>query len=128
MKKWGNFKLLIVEDDVTAAKLIESALEDTGIKLSHATTGLEALRIFRKDPKFDIIIMDMRLPEMDGYETTRRIKEIRPDIPIIAQTAYAFSEDRNKCLKAGCDEYMTKPIIESELIMMLERFLEKKGD
>lgn len=124
--KWPDFHILVVEDDLTCLILIDEMLADTGIKISHAVTGLEAVKACRKDQSIDLVLMDMRLPEIDGYEATRRIKELRPQLPIIAQTAHALSEDRQKCLQAGCNEYITKPINQDNLFDMIDLFLSKR--
>lgn len=98
-------------------------LEETGIKVTHATTGLEAVKLCRKDISLDIVLMDMRLPEIDGYEATKRIKEFRSELPIIAQTAHALNEDRKKCLSAGCIDYLTKPINQDLLFNTIGKYL-----
>ncbi len=126
-KNWNEFKLLVVEDDIITVELIRNILIETGIEITHASTGLEALKLIRRNYKPDIILMDMRLPEMDGYETTRRIKEIYSNVPIIAQTAHALTEDRNKCLAAGCDEYITKPFTEEAILKIISHFIEKNS-
>jgi PAS domain S-box-containing protein len=120
---WNTRHILIVDDDVTCLSLLDEMLEDTGIQISHAVTGLEAVKHCRKDLTIDIVLMDMRLPEMDGYEATRRIKENRPELAIIAQTAHALSEDRKKCLTAGCNNYITKPINQDTLFDMVSIYL-----
>jgi CheY-like chemotaxis protein len=122
-----KFKLLIVEDDIISASLVKSILEPTEIQIVHTITGLEAVKLIKKGYKPDIILMDMRLPEMDGYEATRIIKEIYPTLPIIAQTAFGMTEDREKCLNAGCNDYLTKPLSEESLIKIFEKFLYSKG-
>ncbi len=124
---WQKYHILVVEDDMACLALINELLEETKIKISNAITGLEAVKICRKDSSINIILMDMRLPEMDGYEATQRIKEFRPDIPIIAQTAHALSDDRKKCISAGCDDYLTKPIIQNILFDVISKyFIETK--
>jgi len=122
---WTNFHILVVEDDMACLALINELLEETKIKISNAMTGLEAVKICRKDNSVDFVLMDMRLPEMDGYEATQRIKEFRPNLPIVAQTAHALSDDRKKCLAAGCDEYLTKPIIQNKLFDTISKYMVK---
>ena len=78
------------------------------------------------DNKVDLIFMDIKMPEMDGYEATKQIKRIDPGIPIIAQTAFAFSNERNYILQSGCDMYMTKPIDYNDLYKALKIFLVSK--
>lgn len=114
--KWEDKHILLVEDDVTSAMLIQALLEDVPVKITHVVTGIEAVKTCKKDESIDLVLMDMRLPEMDGFEATRLIKQFKPELPIIAQTAHAFSEDKGKCMAAGCDNYLTKPMQQDELI------------
>ncbi|MCX7985906.1 MAG: response regulator [Bacteroidales bacterium] len=123
MPDLSKYKLLIVEDDIVSVELVKTILSDTGIQFFLATTGLEAVKMVKKGFRPDVILMDMRLPEMDGYQATRIIKEIYPDIPIIAQTAFAMTEDRQKCLAVGCNEYITKPYNERTLLKLIATFL-----
>ncbi|HOK97837.1 MAG TPA: response regulator [Bacteroidales bacterium] len=126
MPDLSKYTLLIVEDDVVSVELVKSILVDTGIRIEHVLTGLEAVKLVKRGFKPDVILMDMRLPEMDGYQATQIIKGIHGDIPIIAQTAFAMTEDRQKCMAAGCDEYITKPYDETMLLKLLTDFLQRK--
>ncbi|RLD51519.1 MAG: response regulator, partial [Bacteroidetes bacterium] len=85
------------------------------IQITRAATGLAAVNLCRENT-FNLILMDIQLHEMDGLAATKLIKQSNPDIPIIAQTAYAMSGEREKCIKAGCDDYISKPINISELL------------
>ncbi len=105
-----KLKILIVEDEETADMYLSIVLENIGKEILHATTGIEAIDICRKDPDIDLIMMDIKMPEMDGYEATRKIREFNKDVIIIAQTAYALVGDREKSLEAGCDDHISKPI------------------
>lgn len=107
---WSRYHILIVEDDILSFELVKELLKNTKIRITHAITGLEAVKFCRKDSTFDLILMDMRLPELDGYQATTKIKEFRPDLVVIANTAHALYEDEKKCKDAGCDFYITKPI------------------
>ena len=113
--KWGKIKLLIVEDDDQGFFFFEKVLKNTGVQITRAATGLAAVNLC-KENTFNLILMDIQLPEMDGLAATKLIKQSNPDIPIIAQTAYALSGEKEKCLKAGCDDYISKPINISELL------------
>ena len=120
--EWSGKNLLIVEDDDQGFFFFEKVLKNTGIKITRAITGLSAVNQFQEN-NFDIILMDIQLPEMDGLEATKLIKKSNPEIPIIAQTAYALSGEREKCLQAGCDDYISKPIDISELLGKMDGLL-----
>lgn len=114
---------LVVEDTQSNKALIHTFLSKTGAHLIHASNGLEALEAIENHPHIELVLMDIRLPLMNGYTATRMIKKMKPDLPVIAQTAYAMESDRLACLEAGCDEFLVKPFKKSELIMMVNKFL-----
>jgi PAS domain S-box-containing protein len=107
--------ILVVEDTPSNYIFIEAVLMDTGANLVWAKTGKEALH-FAETQHFDIILMDIALPDISGYEVTRAILRSQPSIPIIAQTAFASASEKDKCLEAGCIDYLAKPIREKQLI------------
>ena len=84
-----------------------------------AKTGLEAVKMCREHPDIDLVLMDIKIPEIDGYEATRRIREFNKDVFIVAQTAFAQSGDEEKGIGAGCNHYITKPINKEELLKTL---------
>jgi PAS domain S-box-containing protein len=114
--------VLIAEDDDTNYLYLETALAKTNIRILRASDGIEALEICKNDHDIHFVLMDIKLPLMDGYEATRKIKQVKPDLPIIAQTAYAMNEDRKKALDAGCDDYISKPIRLTELMSLIEKY------
>lgn len=119
-----NKGVLVVEDNLSNFEFIKAVLSRTKAKLFWADTGVKAVEIFRKKRKYiHLVLMDIQIPEMDGYEATRLMKKMRPDIPIIAQTAFAMSRDKEKSLDAGCDDYISKPIKPSDLLNMLAKYL-----
>ena len=118
--------VLVVEDDEVNYLFLETLLSRSKIKTIRALNGLEAVELCQKNHDINLVLMDIKLPFMNGFEATRRIKEQNPDLPVIAQTAYAMQEDRNKAIEAGCDGYISKPIITAELLKMIEEFSEKK--
>jgi CheY-like chemotaxis protein len=120
---WEQKKILIAEDEETNYLFIEAILEDTRAKLIWARNGAEAVEFFNKYNDIDLILMDIKMPEMDGLTATKKIRQICSTVPIIAQTAYAMSEDKNKCLNAGCDDYLTKPINHKLLLSTIDKFL-----
>lgn len=112
---------LIAEDNETSFILLRTIMTDKGYEVIHAKNGMEAVEFAHSRDDIDVILMDIRMPVMDGMEATRQIKSFRPDIPIIGQTAYAFSNEREEIIKSGCDFYITKPIDLDELMSILNR-------
>lgn len=106
-----NFKkILIAEDDEMSYILLCELLNEVNADIIRAGNGAEAVELFRNDPGINLVLMDLKLPVMDGIEATSRIKKINPDIPVIVQSAYAGQDEIEKSFKAGCDDYITKPI------------------
>ncbi|MFW5819870.1 MAG: PAS domain S-box protein [Bacteroidota bacterium] len=124
--RWENLNILVVEDNLVSYKLLEISLSKTGCKTFHAENGIDAIEIVKAHPEIDIVLMDIQLPLMNGYEATREIKKIRPDLPVIAQTANAMDSDRAKCMEAGCSDYVTKPIVLKNLLPKIEDFIKEK--
>jgi len=115
---WKNKVILVVEDDEVNYQFIEALLEKTQVQLLHAENGNQALELCKTINKIDLILMDIKLPERNGYQITREIKSFRNEIPIIAQTAFQVNEVRKKCLDAGCEDVISKPV-EIELILQI---------
>ncbi len=113
---WKNKVILVVEDDAVNYQFVEALLEKTQVQLLHAENGEQAMELCKTINKIDLILMDIKLPDKNGYEITREIKQLRKDIPIIAQTAFAILEVRDKCISCGCEDVISKPI-EIELFM-----------
>ena len=122
---WGNYLVLIVEDDDISFSYMNKILEKTGISIIRATKGYDAIDICGKNKNIDLILMDIQLPGISGYEATRKIREFLPDIPIIAQTAHALAEDKKKSMQAGCNSFITKPIKRLVLLRTLEKYFKK---
>lgn len=120
---WGGKRVLIVEDDEMSLIYLREVLKSTQIEVTFAKNGVQAVEMVQSDPAIDIILMDIKLPEMDGFEATRQIKKLRPEIPVIAQTAYAMADDEQKSLEVGCDEYISKPINRRKLLETMESFI-----
>jgi len=116
----SNVRVLFAEDAPVNQTLIATVLEKSGATVTLAANGIIALATALAE-QFDVILMDMQMPEMDGYEATRRLREAGYRRPIIALTANALAEDRNKCLSVGCDDYLAKPIDRSRLIATVAR-------
>ena len=120
---WKDKKILIVEDEEINSMFFDAALSKTDSKLIWAKNGKEAVDLIHNSNDIDVILMDIRLPVMDGCEATRRIKKANKEIPIIAQTAYALEGDKERILEAGCDEYLAKPIQFEELLETIDKYL-----
>jgi len=120
---WSNYTILIVEDDVSSTFYLKEVLKDTGVNICHAPDGERAIDICKSDEPIHLILMDIRMPGMNGYEAARIIRMMRPDIPIIAQTANAFYETRALCEEAGCIGFLTKPTDSVELLRVISDFL-----
>ena len=122
---WTNKTILIVEDDNNNHIYIEELFSLTKVKIINAWDGEEAIDCIKKFPEISLVLMDIKMPGMDGYITTSLIKQIRPELPIIAQTAYALTDDRKKALNSGCDDYITKPINKDILFQKVNNYLSK---
>ncbi|MFO7658381.1 MAG: PAS domain S-box protein [Bacteroidales bacterium] len=116
--------VLVVEDDLYNSQYLKEVLRKTGLKLLFASYGKDAVEAAMKY-KIDLILMDIRLPDIDGYMVTREIKKLRKEIKIIAQTAYAAPGDDKKAFEAGCDDYISKPINKNQLISKIKAQLLK---
>ncbi len=115
--------ILIAEDEHNNYKLMAELLSPLNAELVHAVNGKEAVDFCSINANVDLILMDIKMPVMDGYDATREIKKIYPDLPVIAVTAYAFESDREKAFQSGCNEYLSKPLRRAELIETVSRFL-----
>ena len=121
--RWDDKVILIVEDNDLNSKLLLKMMEPTGARVIIAKDGKPAIEECRTNSEIDLVLMDIQMPEMDGYEATRTIKDIRPEIPIIAQTAYAMADERDKIISAGCNDYLPKPIRQKDLFRLLSKYL-----
>ncbi len=117
-----KLKILIVEDDETSEILLRKTIHKFSKEILVSRTGLEAIKVNQSNPDIDLILMDIRLPEMGGYEATRQIRLFNKKVVIIAQTAFGFSGDRKKALEAGCDDYIAKPIDTHELQLLIQKY------
>src|SRR5690606_35476337 len=117
-------RVLLVEDNVINQQVARELLEQAGIVVRIAGNGMEAVRAVEAEP-FDVLLMDLQMPIMDGYEATRRIRAmpLPQPLPIIAKLAHAISGYRDRCLAAGMDDYLTKPIDPARLLSMLGQWV-----
>ena len=117
-----SLKILIAEDDEPSELLLSAALKGIGREVITVRTGVEAVEAGRKNPDIDLILMDIRMPEMDGYEATRKIREFNKKVIIIAQTAFALIGDGEKAIEAGCDDYISKPVGVKKLLELIGKY------
>lgn len=126
---WENKSIVIAEDLDMNFRLLELTLKKTKINILRAKNGKEAVNFVHEKlngtKQIDAILMDIQMPEMSGLEATISIKKIFPQLPIIAQTAYALSDEKEKSYEAGCDDYISKPINRLELLSKLEKYLKE---
>ena len=116
--------ILIAEDVESNYLYLNAVLSKINAQILWAKNGQEAVDLFRKQKNVDLILMDLQMPEMNGYEATQIIKAEDPSIPIIAQTAFAMSDDREKAIEAGCDDYLAKPIKSKDLLNLVEKYIQ----
>ena len=122
-----NCTLLIAEDDATSYYLMEEMLINQGFNLLRAKNGKEAVEMVNKNQHIDLILMDVKMPVMDGYQATAKIREKWPDIPVIAQTAFASSNDEIRALEAGADDFLSKPIDKNMLLAKINDILSQEN-
>ncbi|MBE0654836.1 MAG: response regulator, partial [Bacteroidales bacterium] len=121
---WKDKLILIVEDEDINYKFLEAVLQKTQVQILRARNGQEAVELCRKISQIDLVLMDIKLPVMSGYEAAVEIKKIRRDLPIIAQTAFSGQDEILKCQRAGCEDYLIKPIDINILVKKInEQFL-----
>lgn len=118
-------KILIVEDEEYSGQLIALLTRKFAKEIITTSNGEEAVEICRNNPDLDLILMDIQMPDMDGYEATQLIREFNAKVVIIAQTAYALSGDREKSMEAGCTDYLSKPIKRENLKEMIQKYFGK---
>jgi CheY-like chemotaxis protein len=118
----SKLKILIADDDIISRKLILKSVNQFGKELVEAKTGREAIERFKENPDIDLILIDVQMPDMNGYEATKEIRELNKDVIIITQSAFGLNGDREKALLAGSNDYITKPIDKTELVVMLSKY------
>ena len=115
--------VLIAEDEESNYLLMKEQLTSLNVNVVHVINGKEAVDICAADKKIDLVLMDIKMPVMDGFEATKKIRNFLPDLPIIATTAYAFETDREKALSIGCSDYISKPIGKDVLLEVVNKYL-----
>ena len=120
---WSSKKCLLVDDNKDVLIYLNRILTDTGVAIITARSGFEALAIIKANPDIDVVLLDMQMPEMNGIEATKEIRKIRKNLPIIAQTAFIFEDDKDIILEAGCDACLIKPIRREHLLTVMSSFV-----
>jgi CheY-like chemotaxis protein len=120
---WKGKKVLIVEDDPAGSFLLSEILAHTEIDVHLVQSGAEGVRVCKVDREIDIVLLDMQTPGMSGYDAAREIRKIRNDLPIIAQSAFVLTEEKEKAIKAGCNTHISKPINTFELLGTMHQLL-----
>lgn len=115
--------ILIVEDESLNSELLEVLLKRKKISYLLAVDGLEAIEMFEKHPEIDLVLLDIKLPNLNGEAVLIKMKELRPDVPIVVQTAYVFEEDKKRFFDIGCDDYISKPLNKELFYEILSRWL-----
>jgi len=124
---WSGRRILIVEDEESNFRYLKYTLEITKIKLLRAHNGIQAIDLVKNNNDIELVLMDIHLPVMNGYDATQVIREFKPDLPIIAQTAFAMPGEKEKSLEAGCNDYISKPISRTDLINTIAKFINKEN-
>ena len=122
-----DISVLIVEDDDMSYLLLNDILIEYGMKILRACNGNDCLKMLKSEMEIDLVLMDLKLPHLNGLEATRIIKQLTPELPVIAQTAFATQSDMEKSIAAGCDDFISKPINKNLLIDKIITCLEKSG-
>ena len=120
---WNDKTILVVEDVETNLLFIQAAISKTGINIIWDKDGMEAIEKVQTEPSINIVLMDLRMPKLDGFKATEVIKNIRNELPVIAQTTYTEDYDKDRVFDAGCDAYLAKPIRLDALLETLQKFI-----
>ncbi len=118
-----NLTILVVEDDDTSYMYFEEVLKRKGLQPVRADNGSDAVEMVRNNPDIAMVFMDIKMPSLNGHDATMQIKQLRPDLPVVIQTAYASILDRQKAFNAGCDDFITKPVNKDLLLEKIAKFL-----
>lgn len=122
---WKGKKVLIVEDDPAGSFLLSEIMAHTGIEVILVEDGQEAVDMCTKERDIDIVLLDMQVPGMSGYDAAREIRKSNKDLPIIAQSAFILAEDKDRAIEAGCNAHISKPLNTFELLGTMHKLLHK---
>jgi two-component system cell cycle response regulator DivK len=120
----NNFPNILIAEDVESNFLyLKAVLSKLSATVYWAKNGIEAVDLCTPENAIDLVLMDLQMPEMNGYEATQILKKKYPKLPIVAQTAFAMSDDREKAMDAGCDDYLAKPIKSKDLLSVVGKYI-----
>lgn len=122
----SKFKMLIAEDDIISFELYKARLEELNLNLIHAKNGKLAVELLKENPDVQLVLMDIRMPVLNGYEATKLIREFNKTVPIIAQTAFAMIPEQKTILGSGFTDFLSKPVEEEKLFGMIRKYMENK--
>lgn len=122
---WQGYKILIAEDTEINFIFLSEALKNTGVDIVHAQDGQKAIERIKDEPDIDLVLMDINMPKLDGFESTAKIRELRDDLPIIAQTALSIDNAQEKAEEVGCDDFITKPIKLKSFLKLIDQYLKQ---
>ena len=118
------FTMLIAEDDIISFELYKARLEELHLNLLHAKNGKIAVDIVKNNPQINLVLMDIRMPVLNGYEANKQIREFNKDVPIIAQTAFAMIPEQKIIIESGFTDFLSKPVEEEKLFGLIKKYME----
>ncbi|PWD97820.1 response regulator [Marinilabilia rubra] len=118
-------KILLAEDDPQSLAYLSIVLESEGYSVIIARNGNDAVKISKENPDLALILMDIKMPKKSGLDATREIRAFNPEIPIIAQTAFALAGDKENILVAGCNDYISKPFNRADIVCIVKKYIEQ---
>jgi len=124
---FSDKSVLVVEDTMMSFKLLKAVLGQVSAKVTHAKDGLQAIGYCKEGMDFDVVVMDIQMPGMNGLDATREIKKLRPDLPVIAATANTFDDEEAACREAGCDGFITKPLQFVKLFELMQSLFDRQA-
>lgn len=118
-------KLMIAEDNDESSFYLKLILSPHCKELILVKTGKDAVEVCKNNPDIQVVLMDIQMPDLDGFDATRQIRLFNSEVVIIAQTAFAFSDDRKKALAAGCNDYLSKPFKKDDMLRLIDLYFNK---
>lgn len=117
-----KINILVAEDDEISFLLIEEILSEYMVNILHAENGEESIRILKENPEISLVLMDVKMPVMDGLDACRTIRQFNTTIPIIAQSAFTSSDDRDRAFSSGCNDFISKPVDKEKLLSVINKY------